>query len=715
MKRKIIYLSILSALMFSSCQDFLEVQSDSIFDNEFVFQSASEADKAVLGAYELLSSESGIHSNRLFYEVTGVGSDIELGPELVTNSGRYSGENLYYKTPTLSDNPPDAWNGIYKTINRCNVIIEAFEKNAAYNAADKTKPSALTHLYGEAVAIRATMYFELTRNWGDVIYFTKPIRSEADYKEAGLTDRNVIQEGELAALIKVEPLMYKLNSNGVATTATRMTKEYVDGLIGRLALIRGGYALRPPSYTGDGEVLQSHPTRGKMVRRADYKTYYTMANTYLKKLVYEGNAKLVTTDARTPALKFSNPFQAVFQSGMDYKISDEMIFEVSQTAGSSTERPYAFGRPSSGGSTAYPPKAYGQIRFYPTYYFGMFDNKDLRRDVTVTTTALGGVADEKMIIFRKGSTTSGGLSLNKWDYSRMTDKTNAIKQRVSGINAPVMRLGDMILLLAETYSVLGDDANAKAELLKVRKRAFLSTDPEYTAKTTTYVNSKSGETLLTAIQDERAFELGGEGQRKMDLVRWGILGKKVNELQSQMTAMIAGLKSSAGSYTFPNGNVISNYIYTKTYTLAAAQALGLSDILTGNTYVPETDPLYPLLFPAWRGTATDWVAPSSVTLKKTMLAIKGLFKPLTSTEVTAATTAGYAKVNYGIELYKDLTIPATPTDVNYWEANQTGVFGGYLPADYTANYSPLYLVAIPATTIQVSGGKVSNDYGFPNQ
>lgn len=704
MKRKIIYLSILSTLMFSSCQDFLEVQSDSKFDSEFVFQSATEADKAILGAYELLSVESGIHSNRLFYEVTGVGSDIELGPETTSNSLRYNGENLYFKTPTASDNPPDAWNGMYKTISRCNVIIDAFEKNAAYNATDKTKPSTLTHLYGEAVAIRATMYFELTRNWGDVIYFTKPILSEDDYKNAVITDRNTIQEGELANLIKVEPLMFKMNTTGNATTATRMTQEYVQGLIGRLALIRGGYALRPPSYNGDGEVLQSHPTRGKMVRRADYKTYYTMANTYLKKLVYSGNAKLVTTDSRTPTPKFSNPFQAVFQSGMDYKISPEMIFEVSQLAGiTTTERPYAFGRPSSGGGTAYPPKAYGQIRFFPTYYFGMFDNKDLRRDVTVTTTGLGGVANETMLLFKKGNMSNGGLSLNKWDYSRMTDKTHAVKQRVAGINAPVMRLGDMILLLAETYSVLGDDANAKAELLKIRQRAFLPSDPDYNTKTTTYVNSKSGPTLLTAIQDERAFELGGEGQRKMDLVRWGLLGKKVNELQSQMTAMADALRAS-GSYTFPNGNVISDYIYTKEVTLSAS---GLTDILTGNCYVSETDPLHPLLFPGWRGTATDWVAPASVTLKKSMLAIKGLFKPLTPTEATAALAAGYKKVAYGIDLINDAAKP--------WEVNTTGVFGGYLPADYTANYSPLYLVAIPATTIQVSGGKISNNYGFPNQ
>ncbi|OYX83115.1 MAG: hypothetical protein B7Y83_12585 [Flavobacteriales bacterium 32-34-25] len=219
-------------------------------------------------------------------------------------------------------------------------------------------------------------------------------------------------------------------------------------------------------------------------------------------------------------------------------------------------------------------------------------------------------------------------------------------------------------------------------------------------------NSKSGTSLLTAIQDERAFELGGEGQRKMDLVRWGLLGKKVNELQAQMTAMADALRAT-GSYTFPNGNVISSHIYTKTFTLAQAQTLGLNKILTGNNYVAESDPLYPLLFPGWRGTATDWKPAQGVTLKNTILGIKGLFKPLTPTEITAATTAGYAKVAYGIDLVNDESKP--------WEVNINGVFGGYLPADFTANYSPLYLVAIPAATIQASGGKVSNNYGFPNQ
>jgi hypothetical protein len=594
---------------------------------------------------------------------------------------------------------------MYKCINRCNVLIDAFDNNEEFMALDKTTPSPLGHLYAEVVSIRATIYYELTRAWGDIVYFTSPILGREDYAGVSVTDRSDIQDSEIDKLIEVEPMMYQLHeaAGGLNTTVERMSKEYVQGLIARLALIRGGYALRPADYSGDGDVIQSHSEWGKMVRRSDYLDYYQIANTYLQKVVNEGNASLVTSDPRNPAEKFSNPFQYHFQRGMDYQFSNESIYEISQKSGDGTERPYAFGRPSDGGKTGYPGKAYGQLRFFPTYYFGMFHPKDLRRDVTVATTALGGKANEKMIRLKKGNKSNGGLSLNKWDYCRMVDKTYAVKRRETGINAPYMRMGDMILLLAETYAVLGQDGAAQTELLRIRERAFDPNDVDYSANTAGYVGGLGGDALMEAIQTERALELGGEGARRYDLVRWGILGKKVNEIQAQMDAMINGLQSS-GSYTFANGNTISSYIYTK---IVKKEDSGLDDILTTSCYVDEDDPLYPLLYPAWRGTATDdWNASSSAKLAKEIIAIKGMFKPLTAAEIAAAEADGYEETVYGADMLEE---------TEAWTANIDGVFGGYLPSDYAANHAPRYILAMPISAIIYSEGNVQNKYGFPNQ
>ena len=211
MKIKLIYFSIISLLLLASCQDYLDVKSESKIDNDFVFQSVDEADKVVLGAYELLKSKSGVHSNGLWYDVMSVGSDIEVGCELPSSSGRYANENLYNQAITLSSMDVSSWNGIYATINRCNVIIQEFENNEDFINAGKSTPSAMTHLYGESVAIRATMYYELIRWWGDVIYFTEPIEGKTDYEDATISNRDIILEGELAKLKEVEPMMYRLN------------------------------------------------------------------------------------------------------------------------------------------------------------------------------------------------------------------------------------------------------------------------------------------------------------------------------------------------------------------------------------------------------------------------------------------------------------------------------------------------------------------------
>ena len=71
---------------------------------------------------------------------------------------------------------------------------------------------------------------------------------------------------------------------------------------------------------------------------------------------------------------FGNPYQYVFQQMMDETIADENVYEIPETRGKQGERPYAFGRPSSGGgSAAYPCKNYGQSRFHAVYYYGDFD------------------------------------------------------------------------------------------------------------------------------------------------------------------------------------------------------------------------------------------------------------------------------------------------------------------------------------------------------
>lgn len=88
---------------------------------------------------------------------------------------------------------------------------------------------------------------------------------------------------------------------------------------------------------------------------------------------------------------------------------------------------------------------------------------------------------------------------------------------------PLIRLGDVLLMLAEAYNESGAIDKAVIELNKVRERVGmpgLDSGPAWLA-----VNGK--EDMAERIRRERAFELAGEGQRYWDLKRWGLLEQSV--------------------------------------------------------------------------------------------------------------------------------------------------------------------------------------------
>ncbi len=90
---------------------------------------------------------------------------------------------------------------------------------------------------------------------------------------------------------------------------------------------------------------------------------------------------------------------------------------------------------------------------------------------------------------------------------------------------PLIRLGDVILMLAEAYNESGATDKAIVEVNKIRARAGmpeLNSGAEWLA-----VGGK--EDMASRIRRERAFELAGEGQRYWDLRRWGLLEESVKD------------------------------------------------------------------------------------------------------------------------------------------------------------------------------------------
>lgn len=711
------------ALGATSCNDFLDTSSPSTVDADFVFSDPTTARAALYSMYEQWRStaNSGVFGAGLFYAADIVGSDIERHPEEYLKQSVRHVPEVFYENGTKnaeytlgSYDKPDgtgAYSRLYSTISKANSVITAMEETSDFqNMIDAKEPTLISQMYGEAVACRATCYMELIRYYGDVPYIT-----QAGVVAEGLASRDSIYDCELAKLVLVEPLMYRVGENA-DVPKSYMTRTYVQGLIGRMAMHAGGYATRRTDLgtgfykDGDGNALtfeQIGTENNSAVynRRSDWKKKYELAKEYLTACATNpGTVTFHTTDPRgttgSDGRKYGNPFQYFFQQLHEQEYADESIYEYYMLQGSvSNERSYSSGRVSSAGDKAYPCKAYGQARIQPTYYYGEFDPKDKRRDVTVTVTGHKGTGYEILIPFAPGSVANGGgLCLNKYDEARMS-KVNVIKQRNSGINGPYMRISEVYLNLAEVSAALDDEPTAKSYLTKIRERAFSSTTE---ADVNGFI-SRSG-SMLNAVLEERKFEFGGEGFRRMDLLRNGIIFDAVAKVKKDLNDMVNGLKTN-GYYTFANGNTISNYVWVK--TVDANTQYGYR--LTTQANPDETDPV---LFPGWRGQHDDWASQgrnfsldfvSYNTDPKSNLAIKGLFKYIdpNGSEALALVQDGYERKNWGTDI------------LNYIDEYSTYVF--YKFNEDGSKKAPIYLWPLYPNTISSSNGKITNGYGFKQE
>lgn len=148
---------------------------------------------------------------------------------------------------------------------------------------------------------------------------------------------------------------------------------------------------------------------------------------------------------------------------------------------------------------------------------------------------------------------AGNPSFNfgKYDYERMN---RTVTSNDDGVNLPVLRFADVLLMASEIANELNELTDAKGYLEQVRNRAFAPVDRA--VNVTAYLNAITNkEQMLQAIQKERMLEFPGEMLRKQDLIRWNLLGKNVKETVANMKA----LRDRTGDYAD-----VPTDVYTRT-------------------------------------------------------------------------------------------------------------------------------------------------------
>ena len=518
---KYISIAAMGMLGLTSCNDFLETTSPSQQDPTFVYSNTDDASNALNGVYVLFCEDP--FTSRMSC-VWMQNTDVE---QYNPNAGRPNGahrSDIWGLQAAADEGFADiykAYNNCMQAVDRANQVIEGVSESSI------SDDSEMKQIKGEAVCLKATRYLMLCNYWGDVPYFAEAAKAGMEL-DRPREDKFRIYSQILQELVDVEGDMKfsDVNTGGIE----RMNRDYALGLIAKVALFRAGYGKtvdnqmkRADDYldvTGDETLAVTYKDlNGNEVTARTYTDYYQLAKNYCQKLI----------SLKPRALRAD--FGQIFLDENQYlvKNNDEVLYEVAFTESFGGDVGWCIGvtntnsKKTNGNTT-------NQVGLTPTYYQS-FNVNDSRRDVTCAWW----FHDNDTIGFAK---TSLALTVGKWDRCLATKELGAASSKGTGINWPLMRYSDVLLMLAEAENELnGPTALAKAQLTEVRARAFAKS-PDYAHDVTAYVDSVAGskDKFFNAIVDERAWEFGGECLRKFDLIRWNIYGEKLNSTLKALRA-----------------------------------------------------------------------------------------------------------------------------------------------------------------------------------
>ncbi len=508
-------LSVLVGLLtLSSCNDFLNVDSPSQADTDFVFSNTEDAQKVLMGVYAKFAEDP--FTSRMS-NVWMQNTDVEcMTPSAGIPNGGHRSDiwGLQASADVSFSDIYRAWNNNYETIDRANQVIKGIKESSISSNAE------MQHMLGEAYCLKAYRYWLLVNFWGDVPYFDVPAVFGEELDKAK-TDKNIIYSKLIQELVEVEGNMKfsDISTGGVE----RMNRDYALGLISKLALFRAGYGMtsdgqmkRADEYldvASNSELAVTYTDNSGVQQTArTYMDYYKLAKNYAEKLI-SLKPRALRTD-----------FAGIFKDQCTYKVvnNSDILFEVAFVESFGGDVGWCIGVPNTGscknGTTT------AQVFLNPIYYMSFADN-DIRRDATCARYSI--LNDT---ISALGNVTS--LSPGKWNRAWATKSLGSSSSKGTGINWPLMRYSEVLLMLAEAENEINGPTDAAKSALKlVRERAFNSS-PTITNDVTNYIDSVSvsKELFFKAIVNERAWEFGGEGLRRFDLIRWNNYGEIINKV-----------------------------------------------------------------------------------------------------------------------------------------------------------------------------------------
>jgi starch-binding outer membrane protein, SusD/RagB family len=516
-------------LVANSCSDdFLEKPLYNQLNKSIFYKTAEDANAAILAVYDVLGwyGENVVGAGAVFqghlYRIDYSG--VDLSHPGGNNSPAEPIELYEYTlTPNSGRFTLKPWEGHYVAIQRANTVLE----NVPGIDMDAVERETIL---AEAKFLRAMMYFNLVRMYGDVPYIDYVPTADRLYvtrTDAAEVYEHIIRDLEEA--IPQLPLKWSGLKLGRATTgAARL-------LLANVYLTIGGYRL--DSKTGDWAKTRDDAGSENWAKALEYaQSVIDLGEYSLWQDEDLGSGRLLNAipgEAQNTD-KIKSGYEANFWTENDGDmVNGESVFEVQFTS-------YWPGRWSSGplnqqGSNhndfdlPTSLNAVGGVVHYGynsnsprPKFVASYEPGDVRKDATILTPG------DTMWLRQWGENNPGyfvwngdvgnflinngseGHIVRKWVWGYSDERES------SPVNHIVLRYAEAFLIKAEALNELGRTGEAFEPLNIIRRRAGL---PD--------ISGLSGDDLRERIYEERKFEFAYEIKRYFDALRSGNLEKWV--------------------------------------------------------------------------------------------------------------------------------------------------------------------------------------------
>ena len=514
--KKYIKLSIMSLAVFGMASCDMDAPSQSALDEQSVFSVYSLAEAEIMSIHVSFGEQNSYRGR--FQPYYGVNTDVEwiVSPDYSKSTEGKQQLANYNTQPSNNEmnSENNAYAKFYEGIERANLAINGLRKHGNI----ENNPD-MAHLLGEALTLRAVIYNDLIKAWGDVPARFEPNNASNIYKAR--ENRDVIYKQLLADLLEAEDYCYWPNESGITSTTERVNKSFVKGLRARIALYAGGYGLR-----GDGYRRSNDPELAP-------EKMFQIAKDECESIIAQGCNTLGSFEENFKKLCKDN-VSAGGESLWEMPYSEgrgRVLF----TWGGKHQHGDQFQKNGNDPSSSNHGGVNGPL---PTLWYD-FDVDDIRRDISILpyrwsadgdplTKNVNGAEIKDLVYASQELSNLTAMYFGKLRYEWMDRYVTSSND--DGVNWQYMRLADVYLMAAEAENELGNTSAAWNYMKPVLDRALPAA--KVSALQSKYCASQQA--FREGIYDQRAFEFAGEALRKADLIRWGIIDEKMAEAKAKL-------------------------------------------------------------------------------------------------------------------------------------------------------------------------------------